>query len=454
MKLVLHKAFFIIISCLLLLSCGEVERIEKIRYNQGYRGEAKRNPYLAAQKFLEKFDVGSEFGGLMYLDISEYGTVVLPASSIKTQSHIDSIKNFLDDAGHLILALDYAGRDHSDFNQHSPFNVVEKNQYYLTSLLNEYSISLTGLDSTTALKTKAKPESELVKKVKGKVDNMVSEILSDLTLTENDQDILRQLRENDQITYEVPFAETKKITIEDKAYTVRLGGKKVFDLNPIKSASTALPYEKTFTDNSLAGDGYNFLSKPVGISSDGRLTVLSDIRFIRNPHIAMYDHADFLVAMKDLSFFEKIYFSYGTLPGFLNLLFERFWIGLICLGLCIFFWVVTKLQRFGPVQDIEEKRFNNYLESIRGSGRFLFNKGYQQELIEALRLCSLKRFSPNSISDVNVIEIDDKNIVTIAEQINEEVGNVRKAFQDDELTQISDFIEATRILQKIKNHDE
>ena len=62
-----------------------------------------------------------------------------------------------------------------------------------------------------------------------------------------------------------------------------------------------------------------------------------------------------------------------------------FFIGLLCFIALIFFWLVTKSQRFGPVIEIEETNHTNYFDNIIQNSRFIFNKGNKDFLLDPLR---------------------------------------------------------------------
>lgn len=92
--------------CLALASCLEKqEETTEI----GYKGEARRNPFLAAERLYESYDIEAT-SSLRLNDMPWDGTMlVMPANAITTPSRTRRLKEWIEDGGHLVYLLHGTG---------------------------------------------------------------------------------------------------------------------------------------------------------------------------------------------------------------------------------------------------------------------------------------------------------------------------------------------------------
>lgn len=107
------------LSIIVLLSgflCGCLER-QKEEVEIGYRGEARRNPFLAWQYLCEARGYTADSFVTANDWPSPYTVMVMPAEGITTEGRTASLKQWIDQGGHLVyLASDGGYRSWTDFD--------------------------------------------------------------------------------------------------------------------------------------------------------------------------------------------------------------------------------------------------------------------------------------------------------------------------------------------------
>jgi hypothetical protein len=98
----------------LLVGCGHyVEREQEV----GYRGAARLNPYLAAERFLERLDreVAAErsWPDLGYGD----AMVVMPAAMLSAEGFVRQAGEWVNNGGHLVCLFDHADTGFNDWHE-------------------------------------------------------------------------------------------------------------------------------------------------------------------------------------------------------------------------------------------------------------------------------------------------------------------------------------------------
>lgn len=88
-------------SLLFLASCSYEETTKET----GYKGKARINPYLAAERFLEEFDYGVvNKPGWPDLE-GEISTVFIPVSALSARGYIDELDEWSSNGGHVVVLL-------------------------------------------------------------------------------------------------------------------------------------------------------------------------------------------------------------------------------------------------------------------------------------------------------------------------------------------------------------
>jgi hypothetical protein len=106
----------IVLTAILLVSCQEYTEVER---ETGYKGKARVNPWLAAEKFAVR--MGYETKSVISWTAPEWGEAVwiMPATALNNESFTRRTNNWVQEGGHLILLLDWADSETSDWARYS-----------------------------------------------------------------------------------------------------------------------------------------------------------------------------------------------------------------------------------------------------------------------------------------------------------------------------------------------
>ena len=131
----------------LLAGCGEFEEVEK---EVGYKGKARSNPWLAAERFAGEY--GYEVESLAVWKAPEDDTAVwlVPASVLNNESFVRKARTWAADGGHLVVVLDHSGAEISDWRSFdTEVDVAEP----LARMLEEAGIKLTQQEQQDGVKS-------------------------------------------------------------------------------------------------------------------------------------------------------------------------------------------------------------------------------------------------------------------------------------------------------------
>jgi hypothetical protein len=133
---------------------------------------------------------------------------------------------------------------------------------------------------------------------------------------------------------------------------------------------------------SVPGDGgLHVLQKRIG---SGRLTVLSDTDFLTNEHIGEHDHAWLLALLARNE--PKVWLLYSSnMPSLLRLLWD-FAPGLVvALALLAALWVWSLALRTGPLLQREERVRRSLLEHLEAAARYAWKTDRAQGMLQRTR---------------------------------------------------------------------
>jgi hypothetical protein len=128
---------------------------------------------------------------------------------------------------------------------------------------------------------------------------------------------------------------------------------------------------------------------------DGIVAVLNDLDFATNREIADLDHAQFVV---ELARFARrsgpvIFFNNPGRPSLLKWLRAHAWAPISAAALALLLWLWKSIPRFGPVAPDPERARRRLLDHLRASGRFLWSRGQGGRLLEVSREACLRKIS-------------------------------------------------------------
>ena len=395
--------FFLMVLALCFF-CSSCQETEIKRRTMGYKGKAKSNPFLAAERLLNKegYEASSEHG-FGRLD-EETSTLFIPTSSLNTVGRAKRVLDWVEAGGHLVLMLEGGEMGGNDFviTPESSFwseEIATGVEYLLEELEVEYdSDDMTASPSSSSL----------------------------------DLDDWEELEEKDRVLL---GSEESKINLGDGELVLHYWTEKKFE------------YE-LWSDDDYGSDGsdkntHRYLSLFYG---SGRVSLLADARPLRNRYLAYGDHAAFLVSLVDLSHSGKIVFSRGEGDSFFAMLWRHFKMAVIGLLAVVLFWLWRNLPRYGPEQDVGDGNTREFTEQLRGIGRFLWRHKRDDTLLGALRANVNRALSHYpGVSHEGIFD-------QLAEMTGLPIESVIEAMTREKITEPGVMVRVTQNLQKILKH--
>ncbi|MBT8036012.1 MAG: DUF4350 domain-containing protein [Verrucomicrobiae bacterium] len=338
-----------VIVCCLLVSCGETEKKKR---TVGYKGEARSNPFLAAQRMLQKQGkdvvVKDGVGGFE----TETSTLLMPRSSINSVGRAKRLMEWVDQGGHLVMMLEGGVGRGNDFRK----DVVtgEASQVESSGLL--YCLETMGVDwvewSIPRDKSAASPMSD---------------------------DDWEAMDESDRVL----------LGSEETEFSMGGRGMEIHHW-AARGLTFDVTYEGDYGSGEKGDNQHRYLSLLYG---GGRVTILSDARPLRNRYIGYADHARLLTTLVDHSRPGTIIFSRGQGDGFFSLVWRYFWMAVLGLLAMVVFWLWKNLPRFGPAQDLPDGGSREFSDQVRGVGRFLWRHQRDDSMLAAMRGAISRRLS-------------------------------------------------------------
>ncbi len=128
---------------------------------------------------------------------------------------------------------------------------------------------------------------------------------------------------------------------------------------------------------------------------DGMVAVVSDLDFATNGEIGELNHAQFVV---ELARFAQatggvIFFNNPGQPSLMKWLKANAWAPLSAAALALLLWLWQVVPRFGPVAPDPERARRRLLDHLRASGRFLWARGQAGHLLDVSREACLRKIS-------------------------------------------------------------
>lgn len=341
------RLWLFLLASLLLVSCGETE---KKRRTLGYKGEAKNNPFLAAQRFLtEQGKLVSTEHGLSHFE-DDTAMIFLPPSSINTVGRAKRLLEWMESGGHLVVMLEGGEKGGNDFTKDpgewSMFDFDDEERPGLDYIMEQLEVELDEWKHESA-------------------DTSVD-------LDSMDTDEWEEMEEKDRVLL---GAEQIEILLENEPLEI------------YHWSDQGLIYPEVYENEYGSGEidsseKHRYLSVTYDL---GRVTFLADARPFRNRYIGYADHARFLDELTELSAPGAIIFSSGDGDGLITLLWRHFPLFMVALAVAVAFWLWQHLPRFGPEQDLPGGGMREFSSQVRGVGRFLWHHKRDDTMLGALR---------------------------------------------------------------------
>jgi len=294
----------------------------------GFRGEAQRNPWLAAERLLARMNLPAsdlrEYDGLRKLQPDS--VLVLPQGrQTLSESLRAGIVDWVQSGGFLVIEAEHPSIRDSLIDEFGVKRVEDADN----SKANEHRQGASGISRNN-----------------GELDvnaNHIDRDSLDLTVVKLPGSVLTSL-----VWMEADFS-----LVSERAW-FRAG-----------------------TDYSA-----NILMLREG---DGNVVVVNDLDFATTGEIAELDHAQFVV---ELARFAQrsgpvIFFINPGQPSLMKWLRTHAWAPISAAALAVLLWLWKSIPRFGPVAPDPERARRRLLDHLRASGRFLWARGQGGRLLDS-----------------------------------------------------------------------
>lgn len=186
----------------------------------------------------------------------------------------------------------------------------------------------------------------------------------------------------------------------------------------------------------------------------GMVTLISDIRFIKNYHLEKSDHAEI--------FWHLIHGKHPTLdqpknvwlihsseiPNLLDLLLKHAWAFMLSLIFLFLAWLMMTTRRFGPLIPKQAEDRRSLKEHITSSGNFYWKNNHKQKLVNASRDALLQRLA--QVHSGWSQRSQEEQVKLLAEQVSMTPKAVKKLLYTQNIEQADEFTSLIRQLERVK----
>ena len=135
-----HKVTFIRLTVMTALFFLGGCKYEKVEVEIGYLGEARRNPFLAAQRLCSEYGLEAETLLSLKDMPHHHTTLILSADAVNSKGMTDLVSTWVSEGGTLIYLLEGATRFQNDFEEGLSFIEVDEDRTDL--LLGEFEVRM------------------------------------------------------------------------------------------------------------------------------------------------------------------------------------------------------------------------------------------------------------------------------------------------------------------------
>ena len=323
-----------------------------------YKGEARYNPYLAAQKFLETYDIESETSFVLPRDLYQYGTVVVPASALTTSTVANNLIEFAEDGGVVLVVMAGGENTYNDFTPWVGRFDDEAPPIGFETLLEEFHLT-TGVGDFEEIDYFADKEEKTGAK-----------------RTVGDEAHLR-----------------RNYRVEDAALKTSVG-KSTFAIEQEGSHGLRFSNQGKEERRQAAAEDHILQGETADIpmqfyylqTRKGLIAFLAHARPLRNPYLDRLDHAQFLVYLTAAEGAgDDVLFVIGSGESFGSLLWKAGWPTVVAALILLALWLWWKLPRFGPVGPVAEHDARDPVAEYTALGRFFWRTRTISTLLNPLR---------------------------------------------------------------------
>ena len=407
MKRCMLRSLLALAGMLALCACdGHWEEVEK---TTGYKGKARVNPFLAAERLLN--ELGHHARGAKSLGQmpSHDAVIFISGEGGLTEGRAKQLLRWAFSGGHLIYCLS-GTRPYNDFE-------TQFGSYISALLLEEEKDPVLGqLGVGVQKRIPEDAAKDVLEKFHGEEEK-----------EKKDKEESKWLKSEEDVTW------------HGKTYHLDLGG---FQSMVLKRKLRPGEFSAGSKNESLA------LHLQHGM---GSVTLLAHARPFRNRWIGEDDHARWLAALVGEHGSREVLFVSTSTGGFFGLLWQHGWMAVVTLGLCVAFWLWQQTPRFGPLADVELDSTRHFASHIGALGEFFWRMRRVTLLVNAARDAVWERVQERHRAlDDGSRQMNDALAGEIARRSGLPVKRVAAAFDVEPPNSTHHFVNLMRDLQAIR----
>ncbi len=354
----------LILTSLCVLLCGCKGHWEDYEKTLGYRGKARLNPFLAAERMLN--EMGHKARGTKALAQmpSHDAVILISGENGLPEGRAKQLLRWTYSGGHLIYCLG-GTMPYNDFDtQFGSFIAAILKEEMEDPVLEQLGVGLKKRVAKEELKELAKG---VLKKDAAEDDKKAAPPAKRDEAKKKDKEPFDE-EEDDSWLESV-----NEVSWNGQKYQLSLGGHQFLILQ-----------RKLRTGEFSAGPKKESLALHL-THGMGTVTLLAHARPFRNHWIGERDHARWLVDLVGSGAKKEVLFVTGASGSFLGLLWHHGWMALVALTACLVFWLWQQMPRFGPIAEVELDTTRHFASHIGALGQFFWRMRRGAFLVNAAR---------------------------------------------------------------------
>lgn len=426
------RRMMLLIASLMLCACdGHWENVEKIT---GYRGKARVNPFLAAERMLKELGHDPKSAKTLTKVPDEDSVILLSAENSLSEGRAKQLLNWSFNGGHLIYCLS-GTRAYNDFS-------TQFGSFISALLLEEEKDPI--LEQLGVGVQKRVPLEDVKSLAEGFVKNAKKPEKNDKKPAEAEkepkQDDKKPKKQSSEEKKDESWLEAiEEVNWDGQKFQLSLGGHQNMILK-----------RKLRSGEFSAGSKNEALALHLTYGS-GSVTLLAHARPFRNHWIGERDHARWLAALVGNDSPKEVLFVSATSGSFFGLLWQHGKWALLALMVCLVFWLWQKMPRFGPLAEVELDTTRHFASHIGALGEFFWRVRRGSLLVNSAREAVWERVRERHRSlDNGSRQMSDHLAEEIARRTGLPVKRVTAAFDVAPPDSAHNFVTLMRDLQAIR----
>jgi len=419
----------------------ESHEYKEVTERTGLLSEARRNPLYASRLFLKRMGIPAvtknSVQGMGGFPDTDTVLVIVTSRSSFSENRTDELLDWVESGGHLIARSvedwNYA-KKHKSFEERfgkddSDDDNSDKNES------RDPLQRLLGISTDKSISFKFDPDKDSNKSTyeenedgddgdddSGFDESIFGTIADFLTTSASDR-----------------APHTISLDGVDKSLTIQTNGFKPLIVTNAQSEQVKIN-NKTFMVRQKVGEGL--------------VTLVTDLRFIKNYHLEKSDHAKIfwhLIHGQHLSLNQpsEVWLIHDDeMPSIWTLMWRNAWALILSLSLIFLTWILMVSRRFGPLIPKQAEDRRSLKEHISSSGNFYWKHKNKQKLIDSSRHALMLRLT--QIHPGWAQRNKDEQLTLLAKHASMPVEEVNKLLYTENFEQADEFTQLVKQLEKLR----